>query len=255
MQYYSELAKLKCFSQSDVEKLTGNATSAYSLLCDYKKKGYVDSVKRNLYVTLSLENGNSLATRYEIASKIKDDAYITHHSALEYHGIANQVFYEVYVSGMKHFNPFEYDDVLYKYATPRSNLGVIENADGVRATDMERTLLDSISDFEKIGGLEEVLKSIELIPFLDEAKLLDYLKKYNKQVLFQKSGYILSHFQNLLRLSDDFFAQCEKNTLKSSRYLYSGVQHTPHKFDNRWQLVVPENLLKVISKGVEMDDI
>ena len=123
--------------------------------------------------------------------------------------------------------------------------------DGVRVTDIERTVLDSINDFEKIAGLEELLRCLELIPHINEEKLLDYLERYGKQFLYQKAGYVLAHLKNELRLSERFFEVCEQKVSKSVRYFYNGVEHEPNAFDTRWQLFVPLNLLKILSQGGE----
>jgi len=251
LKYYKELTELQCFTRADVERITSNAETANSLLTNYQKKGYIKAVKRNLYVVVSMETGQILPNRYRIASHITDGAYISHHSAFEHYGYANQVFYEVYVSGDKRFNPFEYDDVSYRYVAPRLSVGVEEKPDGVCVTDIERTVLDNINDFEKIAGLEELLRCLELIPIINEEKLLEYLERYGKQFLYQKAGYVLTHFKNELRLSERFFEVCGRKVSKSVRYFYNGVEHEQNVFDNRWQLFVPKNLLKILSQGGE----
>ncbi|MCL2135800.1 MAG: hypothetical protein FWH37_09720 [Candidatus Bathyarchaeota archaeon] len=169
---------------------------------------------------------------------------MSHHTAFEYYGCANQVFNTTYVSGKTRFTPFEFDDINYKYIYPRLTVGIVENTDGVRTTDMERTILDSINDFEKITGIGELLRCLELIPYANENKLLHYLKLYNKQILYQKTGYILSYFKDTLRLSDKFFEKCKQAIGKSTRYLYIGIA-TENKvmFDKYWQLFVPKNLI------------
>ena len=255
MKHYKELTGLQCFTRADVERVTGNPDAANSLIYSYQKKGLIASVKRNLFVAVSLETGQAVPNRYRIASSVSDSAYITHHSAFEYYGCANQVFYEVYVSADKRFSPFEYDDIMYRYVAPRASFGVAEKSDGVRVTDMERTVLDAIGDFDKIAGFEELLKCLELIPYLDENKLLSYLKQYDKQFLYQKAGYILSHFKDELRLSDAFFTNCEREVTKSVRYIWRGIQHQPNIFDNRWQMVVPKQPLGLLSQGGEIDAI
>lgn len=249
MKYYKELAGLQCFTRADVEQLTGNKKAADSLLREYKKKGYIESVKRNLYVTMSMETQQPIPNRYQIASNVGSGSYFSHHSAFEYYGYANQVFYEVYVSGENRFAQFEYDGVTYRYIAPRIAAGVERKNGGIRVTDMERTVLDGINDFEKITGLEELLRCLDLIPSVNEKKLLFYLEAYNKRFLYQKAGYMLQHFQRSFCLSNDFFDACEKKLSKSVRYLYRGIENEPNVFNNRWQLVVPENLMQLISKG------
>jgi predicted transcriptional regulator of viral defense system len=252
LKYYEQLLDLQCFSREDVVRLTGSAAAANSLINSYKHKGYIESVRRDLYVAISLETKQAVANRYRIASNVTDGAYVSHHSAFEFYGCANQVFYEVYVSGAGRFAPFEYDEVSYRYIAPRIEAGIITN-NGVRVTDNERTILDSINDFERIAGLEELLRCLELIPSVDEERLLTYLSLYNKRFLYQKAGYILRHYQKALRLLDRFFDICEKNCSKSVRYLYSGIEHETNSFDGRWKLVVPKDLNKLTSKGVDAD--
>lgn len=253
MKYYERLVDLKCFSRSDVERLTKNKYTADSLIKEYKRKGYIESVRRDLFVAISMETKGPVANRYLIATNILRDNYISHHSAFEYYGYANQVFYEVYVSGEGRFVDFEYDHITYRYVAPRIGAGVSLKEDGVRVTDMERTILDSINDLDKIGGLEELLRCLELINYADEEKLLLYLEAYHKQILYQKTGYILEHLKKQLRISDNFFEVCKSKLKSSVRYLYTGIEHEPNTFNKRWSLVVPPDLMKLVSKGADVN--
>ena len=249
MKYYEQLLDKGCFTWNDVIEMVGNYNSASTLIQNYLNKGYIQSVKRNLYVAINLADGEPVVNRYVIASNITDSAYISHHSALEYYGITNQVFYDVYVSSMTKFNTFNFNGLTYLYKMSRINEGVIKNADGVCVTDLERTVIDSINDFEKIGGLEELLRSIEMLPYINEKLLLSYLRSYNKQFLFQKTGYILGYFKDSLKLSDKFFKTCENEVSKSVRYLYHGLEKDNSIYNKQWSLIVPKKLLTIISKG------
>lgn len=254
MKHYKKLLNMGCFTRKDVCILLGNESAAHSLLYDYTKSGLIERVRRDLYVAISLETKQPIRNRYAIASKITESSYITHHSAFEYYGCANQVYYEVYISGDKYFPEFEYDGVMYKYSKPHISDGITENRDGVRVTDIERTILDSINDFERIGGLEELLKCIEQIPSVKEDKLLSYLNIYNSKGLYQKTGYILEHFRNLLNLSNNFFKECLHNIPNSKRYLYKSEFKKDFVFNQKWNLYVPNDLLSLIDKGVNYDE-
>jgi predicted transcriptional regulator of viral defense system len=115
------------------------------------------------------------------------------------------VFYEIYVSSEKRFDDFEFNGITYKYVSSKISSGVIEpkNTQGIRVTTLERTVVDSIKDFEKIGGLEELLNCIESISHLNENKLIKYLDAYNLQFLYQKAGFLLEHYKDQLQLSDE----------------------------------------------------
>ena len=82
---------------------------------------------------------------------------------------------------------------------------------------------------------------------------MTYLAEYDKQVLYQKAGYILEYFRDAWNLSDNFFALCEAKIGKSKRYLHKPPAHGKMEYDRRWRLVVPHDLLKMTNKGVNID--
>lgn len=207
MDIYNQLAKHPVFTIGVVEKLTGNSKTAYSLLDRLMKKSLVKKVRKNIYSPINPVTGQIVATRYQIACAVTDTAYISHHSAFEYYGLANQVFYELYVSSESKFNAFEFDYVTYKYVASRMKEGIVEgkNTTGVRITDLERTVIDSIRDYNKIGGFEEVLNCLKGIHYLDETKLLKYLSINNTKALYQRVGYLLQHYQKEMQLSNSKF--------------------------------------------------
>ena len=206
MFVYNKLARYPVFTINEVERLSGNFKTAYSQINRLMKKGLIKKVRKNIYSVVNLVTGQIVATRYQIACAVTGTAYISHHSAFEYYGLANQVFYEVYVSSETKFNTFEYDHVTYKYVASRMKEGIVEakNTTGIRVTDLERTVIDSIRDYNKIGGFEELLNCLEGILYLDEAKLLRYLEVYSTQGLYHRVGYLLQRYQKEIQLSYAF---------------------------------------------------
>ena len=148
------------------------------------------------------------------------------------------------------YTTFNFDGLTYMYIASRIKDGVITRPDGVRVTDMERTVIDGIHDSEKVAGLEELLRCIALIPSVREDKLLAYLASYGKQVLYQKAGYILRHFQRAFNLRDTFFSECAAHIGKSTRYLTGNKEGI---YNGEWRLVVPLDLMKITNKGVTSD--
>lgn len=245
MEVYNQLAKYPVFTIGVVEQLTGNSKTAYSLLDRLMKKGLIIKVRKNIYSAINPVTGQIVATRYQIACAITDTAYISHHSAFEYYGLANQVFYELYVSSESKFNAFEYDHVTYKYVASRMQDGIVEakNTTSVRITNLERTVIDSIRDYNKIGGFEELLNCLEGIHYLDETMLLKYLSIYNTQGLYQRVGYLLQHYQKEMQLSNDFISCCKGKIGKSRRYLLSEANQK-NIYNSEWKLMIPEGLFE-----------
>jgi predicted transcriptional regulator of viral defense system len=253
MKHYEQLLKMGCFTWEDLLAVIGNRKAAESLAYNYIKKGYIQSVKRGLYVAVDLATGESAVSKYRIAGKITPTSYVSHHAAFEYYGCANQVSYWVEVSSNTVFAPFDYAGITYAYLGSRISDGIVTHPGGIRVTDTERTVLDGINDFEKVMGIEELLRCLELLPIVKEDKLLVYLAAYGKQVLYQKAGYILEHFREIWNLSDDFFEALESRINKSKRYLYKPTANDKMGYNRRWRLVVPQNLMKLTNKGVNYD--
>ncbi len=247
LEYYEKLLRLKCFSHADAMRLLGGERKTTNILYALKKKGLVQAVRRNLYVVISLETKGPVANPFEIAAHITDQSYISHHSAFEYYGMTNQVFADVYVSSPTAFRKFEFDDRKYYCLTTKNEFGIVEKG-LFRVTDLERTVLDSIKDFDKIGGLEELLRCLAMITVIQEEKMVDYLGKYRNQFLIQKAGCLLARFPQL-KLSESFFAYCKEHMGKSSRYLYSDLQEEQCVFLKEWNLCVPENFMDLTNEG------
>ena len=231
MTNYEKILKFKVFNLGDIYNLTGNINSAKSIIRSMLSKNYIKRIKHNLYAVCDIEFKNTIPDQYMIASKIKDDSYISYHSALEYYGVKNQFFYEVYVSTSKRFESFEFDGFLYKFINSKYDFGVIEN-DKVRVTDKERTLIN-----------EELIMCLELLGKLDEEKILKYLKEYNSKKLYSKVGFFLKLFQKNYGISNSSINTCKRNSEKKKLYFNEETKKMKSKYVKEWNLIIPEIFL------------
>ena len=126
-------------------------------------------------------------------------------------------------------------------------LDVIQQGN-IRITSIEQTVVDSIRDFEKIAGLEEVIRCMMLVPTLNEKKVLDCLARNNNGYLYQKCGYVFEEMRQDFHFSDEFFVECERCISGANKYLQKDLQNTV--FHERWKLYAPSSLKELIDKGV-----
>jgi predicted transcriptional regulator of viral defense system len=254
MNLYFELLKYPVFSVEELREFYENKGSARTAIKSLMKQGLVAKIRNNLYTCISGETGAPVANRFQIASAISDTSYVSHHTAMEYYGIADQVYYDVYVASETGFRSFEFDGYTYNRVPMHFTEGIysIEFGGGIRISDKERTLIDCIKDMDKIAGVEEVVANIESMGRVDEDRLLHYLGLYNTQFLYQKTGCMLWRNRDSLGLSDNFFEACKERIGKSKRYLSSDYQKG--RYDDCWKLVVPE-LLWDRKNGVIVSDI
>jgi predicted transcriptional regulator of viral defense system len=249
-KYLEDFHRMKLFRLKDVVQIVGNEKSAKDLLRNYKKQQLICQIRRDLYTVTDLATKQAVATKFEIGSNITPSAYISYHSALEYHGLAHQQFFILYISSAQKFTSFDFDDIYYFYCKTRSEKGVYTPPMDslVRVTDEERTVIDCIDRIDRAGGLEELLHAIAAMTYLNENKLLTYLEIYDKQFLYQKTGFLLSYFQKELKLSDEFLEACRKKIGKSTRYLLDESAATL-VYHSQWKLFAPENILSYLEQG------
>lgn len=251
MNLYFELLKTPVFNVEDVNKYYNNIDSARSAIKRLMKEKIVVKIRNNMYTCISGETGQPVANRFQIACSITPTSYISHHTAMEYYGITDQIFYEVYVSSETAFRDFEFDGYTYHYVASKVNDGIDTPAfsGGIRVTDLERTMIDSIKDMDKIAGMEEVIQDISCMKKLQEKRLLSYLEHISNQFLYQKTGFLLSKQKEQLGLSKDFFKECQSKIGKSKRYLSRDLMNGV--YDDQWKLVVPQHLS--VKNGVMED--
>ena len=135
----------------------------------------IERLRRDMYAVIDPTTGSVYANKYLIGSSISPTAYIAYHSALEFHGLANQVYHIMYVSDSNKFRPFEFADVEYEYVFNDNPKGIDRIYYGavLRVTDKERTLVDCIDKMKYSGGIEEVLNALGSIRNIKEHNLLE----------------------------------------------------------------------------------
>lgn len=247
MKYYESLLSIGGFSREKLIEIVKSPGVANNLIYDYQKRGLIEKIKRDYYAVISLETKQPVLSRYQIGTCMFEDAYLTHHSALEVYGYANQVFYECSVATDKRFTDFEYNGVIYHRVLKRPKADVI-TLGNIRVTSIEQTVIDSIKDYEKVAGFEEVIRCLMLIPALNEHKVLDCLAQYDNGFLYQKCGYIFEELKDEFHFSLAFFNECESRISGTKRYLLKDFKD--NKYWERWKLYTPISLHSLVNKGV-----
>lgn len=253
MDLYFEMAKKPIFNLTDVMSFYENKNSAISALQRLVKSGKAVSIRRGMYTCISPETGAPIANKYQIASALSEDAAVSCHTAMEYYGLTDQVFYDVYVSSSSPFSSFEFDGITYHFVKSSFEDGITDlpYSGGVRVTDIERTVIDSIKEMNHIAGTEEVIENITGVKHLSESRMIKYLELYDNQFLYQKCGYILFECSKDIGLNQKFFSACKEHIGKSKRYLVTD-KRLAGRFDKEWGLVVPMNIFNM-KNGVPVD--
>lgn len=231
------------FTPADIAEQTKSMRSAQTLLMRYQHQGYLSKVRRGLYCVNNLATGQPEANKFQVASTITPTSFIAYHAAMEYHGLAHQVYYDVAVGSEQAFNSFDFDGHHFACIRLSADVGIeTPKADfHVRVTNVERTIIECIDRIDLCGGWEELVNCLKSVQYMREEQLLTILRLYNKTALYKKAGFLFE--QLALPVSQDLLATCKQYAKDSVTYLTSdGNSDT---FQAAWRLYAPHNLLTI----------
>ena len=223
----------------------GQNRSVRNMLYRLKRQGRVRQLAKEVYAgALTPVPVN----RYGVPRKLRKDAVVACHSALELHGVANQAFQTVYYFSTRARTDVVFDGVTYHSVTPprqlararASDFQVESGRDDVRVTGRERSIADCLVFLEYGGGAEELDRSLAMFPSFDFEPALEYLKLLHMPWLYARLGFLLD------RNAEKLFFRGKPRDL-FLRKLPKGVAYLERKRPgNRWvptwHLMVPEAL-------------
>lgn len=193
---------------------------------------------------VNLENKNSTANRFVVGSNINQIAYLSHHSAFEYHGLVHQIFYELHIGSDKVFRNFEFEGISYKYVKSHFNNGVVipETNSKIRVTNLERTVVDCIKNIDLARGTEELFQCLDSVLTLNNDRLFEYLMLYDIQFLYQKAGYIFERYKVDFGIKDELIDACRQKVSECIRYFHEDAREGNGIFVKKWNVIVPRNI-------------
>jgi predicted transcriptional regulator of viral defense system len=235
------------------EKKT-RSRSILNMLHRLKHQGRVRQVTKGVY------RGALAAVplnRYCVPAALRKDATLALHSALEWHGVANQVFQTVYYFSARARKDVVFENVTYHRAAPpvalararKEGFQTEETSEGFLVTNRERSFVDSLLFLDYSGGVEELDKSLAMFPSFDFDAALEYLKLLRQPWLYSRLGFLLDRHADKL-----FFRDTVRDTFL--RHLPSGVAYLGNKRPgNRWvpawKVMVPETLAPSVEGRIQ----
>jgi predicted transcriptional regulator of viral defense system len=227
--------------------------SVRNMLYRLKRQGRVRQLTKGVYA-------GALATasvnRYSVPNKLRRDAVVAFHSALEFHGVANQVFQTVYYLSVRPRRDVAFDGVTYHCVAPprqlvrahRLDFQVESSRDKVRVTGRERSIVDSLAFLPYSGGAEELDRSLAMLPSFDFDASLEYLRLLRMPWLYARLGFLLDrHAEKLFfrgKSRDAFLKRLPRGVA------YLDRKRPGNRWVPTWNLMVPETLAPLADQAV-----
>jgi predicted transcriptional regulator of viral defense system len=239
-----------------------NAANVTSLLRHHLRAGNIKRVSREVFaaVPAHLAAERMVIDRFAAASKLRADGVLGFHSALELHGIAYSEFNEVQLISAGRTELVELPFGACRFVTPPKALVEAGKADyltttmdrqgvAVRVTAVERTLVDVLHRPELAGGAEEVLKSLDLVRYLDPAKVADYVELLDNRSIASVCGWWLEKRRAALGVTDEMLARLRARLPRSKHYAL-GAEPGHAVLVDPWRVLLPPQAVDAAFEGV-----
>jgi predicted transcriptional regulator of viral defense system len=232
-----------------------SAQTSHNLLAHHLATGSILRVRRGLYATVprGAKPENAAIDPFLVASHLTDDAVVAYHAALQFAGKNYSVWRRYHFLTRLRARPFRFRDVEFVPVQVPARLrrrkdadaGVVEerHAGGrVRVTTLERTLVDVLDAPEKAGGWEEIWRSLEMVSFFDLDAVIGHTRALGSALTAARVGFFLEQHQSGLMVEAKHLARLQRLAPTQPRYL--GPEREPGKLVRRWNLVVPDRVLR-----------
>ena len=255
VEHFNKLELVFTFEDAQLHYASKNALEKALTLAI--GKGYIRRIKKNYYAIIDLATGEPYANKFQIASKLSEDAVVSHISAFQYHGLYNQISYDVHYTTLSRNKNITFEGNDYIRHSPHvkdNSIGVIyDKWNHTRITDIERSILDSVYSMNKVAGIEELTEVLEMLPTLNEANMVNYLDQFKVNKTFiQRLGFLLDEFLSF-QCSNKLMSYLLDNKGSSVKYLLPQEEVPKGKatYVKKWDLIVPRSIL--IAKGDKVE--
>ncbi len=206
--FLAGIGKNRFFGIDDARKVLGHKQNdpTRQFLERLIEKGWILRIKRGLYAALPLAAGsrtNPQAHEFLIAMHLVSPAAIAYWTALNHHGMTEQLPRTVFVA-TNHRVRYPPQDILwfsYKIVClrPHRYFGIVEDwiDEGLfRITDREKTIVDGLDLPGYVGGVGEIAKALKQVwKDLDQEKLFDYAARIGNLAVVKRLGFLIENLQ------------------------------------------------------------
>lgn len=246
MSVQAYLEEHHVFSLEEFRTELGDGRTPYNLLVRATNKGLADRIMRGVYVSRSGKFSQEDPDPYLVAAAVSADAVMVYHSAMELHGLAHSPSRRVQFSTTRATAPFTYHDFEFRrYAPPKVQETVqwttlVRRPEGVvRVSTRERTLVDCLNRTDLAGGLEEVLRSLAGVPYVDASNVLAYLKELASPTAVARTGWFLEQRAREWYVTEEALEGMRAMLGKGPYYLSRSNQ--AGTWMPQWRLYLPTN--------------
>ncbi len=228
--------------------------TAHALLRAHRTSGRLTNLRRGLWAAHE-HRDDQVVDPYVVASVITDDAIVGLHAAMELHGFGYSMHSIVTYYAARPVPSFECQGTLIRGVThPKrlveqelarlETLAIDRLGAQVRTTSVERALVDMLDRQELSGGIDEVWRTAEQLGWLDDRRLLTYVRARRSAALAARVGFLLEQHPQLQFPASGLAELREMaTTLSPGPFELAPQERGPRQYLHAWRLRVPQAVI------------
>ncbi|OGW41393.1 MAG: hypothetical protein A2Y97_09490 [Nitrospirae bacterium RBG_13_39_12] len=203
-RFLAKIGVRPTFSIQDARRVLGHRESdpTRQFLERLQTKGWIRRIKRGRFAVIPLSSGENRTPQlheFIVAMELVSPAVIAYWSALNHHGMTEQLPRTVFVATNHPVRrqPGEVLGVSYKVISlrPEKFFGIVKDwIDEMpfMVTDREKTIIDGLDLPQYVGGVAEVAKVLSIgWTQLNESKLRKYAVKIGNSAVAKRLGFLM----------------------------------------------------------------
>ena len=204
-RFLTEIGPRPTFSTEEARQVLGPrrvADHTPQFLEKLQQKGWIRRIRRGQFAVIPLSSGKERTPQlheYLIAMQLATPAAIAYWSALNHHGMTEQLPRTVYVATNHpvYHSQRESLGISFRIVSvrPTKFFGIVQdwvNEQPFWITDKEKTIIDGFNLPEYVGGIGEIAKALSgSWSRLSEAKLREYAGKIGNSAVAKRLGFLM----------------------------------------------------------------
>ena len=215
------------------------------LLSELVKRKIITRLKSGKFLIIPQEVGDVdsyIGNWYVAAKEIVNSShyYIGFYSAANYWGMLTQPLLKIFVASPKRqIVPQEMKGkLIFVFVKEKFIWGIkkewLTKTQKVRISDLEKTIVDCLAYPRYCGGITEIAKGLWIVKDkIDYKKLINYVNRYDKNVIAKRLGYILE----ILKIGKSYVLEELKKYVKDRYDLFDPTLHVKRHNKNNWRLI------------------
>ena len=231
------------------------ARTQESLVAYHTGTGRLVRVRRGLYAFIppGADSDTYPIDPFLIASKLTQDAALSHHTALDFHGRAYSVWRHLTYLASRPVEPLtfrhhvyrgaRYPEALVRAGKEQFGVSTSERAGmSLRVASLERTLVDVLDRPHISGGWEEIWRSLETVEFFDLDRIVEYVLLLGKATTASKVGYYLEEHRESLSVEERHLDELRSRRPRQPHYV-DRKRRGDGSLVAAWNLILPTEVV------------